>query len=80
MMVWFTKIAAQVVNNPITRVGSREGSRCDLVFYSGPLSFQILDPTLSGVQYGNASTCTLHSSLSYPQTLIVAGIFGSEVL
>jgi hypothetical protein len=46
MMMWFTKTAAQVVNNSITRVGSREGNGCDLVSYSGPLPFQILDPTL----------------------------------
>jgi hypothetical protein len=36
MMMWFTKIAAQVVDESITRVGSREGNGCDLVFYLGP--------------------------------------------
>jgi hypothetical protein len=36
MMMWFTKIGAQVVNDSITRVRSREGNGCDLVFYSGP--------------------------------------------
>jgi hypothetical protein len=42
MMMWFTKIGAQVVNDSITRVRSREGNGCDLVFYSGPLLFQIV--------------------------------------
>jgi hypothetical protein len=49
-MMWFTKIAAQVVNDSITKVQVRiqglEGNGCDLVFYSaGPLLFQILDVT-----------------------------------
>jgi hypothetical protein len=37
-----------MVNHTITRVGSREGNGCGLVFYSGPLLSQILDPTLKG--------------------------------
>jgi hypothetical protein len=47
MMVWFvTKIDVQVVNHTITRVRSREGNGCGLVFYLGPLLSQILDLTL----------------------------------
>jgi hypothetical protein len=38
--MWFTKIAAQAVNDFITRVGSREGNGCDLAFNSGPLLFK----------------------------------------
>jgi hypothetical protein len=48
MMMWFTKIAAQVVNDSITRVGSREGNMgvTLIVFYLGPLNYEILDPTM----------------------------------
>jgi hypothetical protein len=65
----FTKIAAQVVN---TRVGSREGNGCDLVLYSDPLLFQILDPTLKYMHYFMLvrRSCT-RNCVHCPQTIVL---------
>jgi hypothetical protein len=52
-MMWFTKIAAQVVNDAFT---SREGNEYDLVFYSGHFLFQIQVPTLYTTTFLTSTT------------------------